>query len=306
MAELTPDTDLTFTHGPYTLTVAPYGASLRGLTHNNDPVITGYHGKDGKVGGQGDVLIPFPGRVSGGRYTFEGQTYQMPINDKETPSAIHGFLRTQMWDVKAQSENAITFQTVLAPDQHAGYPFALAVCITYTLSDDGLSVNFTLENTGTCDAPVAIGQHPYFTVNSPLIDADTLSLPYGSYLEYKDLLPTGNVLPVAGSPFDFRESHAIGDVKFNTCFLNPVRDDDGHTRIHLSFSENKSLTIWLDASFSYVVLYSGDPLPDDHRRKSLAIEPMTCGSDAFNHPAWGLMTLAPAQTLTATWGVTVS
>jgi aldose 1-epimerase len=66
------------------------------------------------------------------------------------------------------------------------------------------------------------------------------------------------------------------------------------------------LTIWLDASFSYVVLYSGDPLPDDHRRKSLAIEPMTCGSDAFNHPAWGLMTLAPAQTLTATWGVTVS
>ena len=65
----------------------------------------------------------------------------------------------------------------------------------------------------------------------------------------------------------------------------------------------KAVTVWMDAAFEYVGLYSGDPLPDDHRRKSLAIEPMTCGADAFNHAEWGLVTLVPGETLAGTWGV---
>ncbi len=305
MPEPTPDTELTLTHGPYSLVVSPYGASLRGLTHQDRPVIAGYHGKAGKVGGQGDVLIPFPGRVTAGRYTFAGRTYQMPINDTEAHSAIHGFLRTQMWDVGTQSEDTVTFHTGLAPNQHPGYPFSLSVAVTYTLADAGLAVGFTLENTGAGAAPVAIGHHPYFTLNSPLIDGDTLHLPYDSMLEYKDLLPTGRVLPLDGTPFDFREAHAIGDVQFNTCYLGPHRDPDGRTHIRLSSPEGAALTVWLDAAFSYVVLYSGDPLPEDHRRRALAIEPMTCGSDAFNHPDWGLVTLPSSQTLAASWGVSV-
>jgi aldose 1-epimerase len=61
--------------------------------------------------------------------------------------------------------------------------------------------------------------------------------------------------------------------------------------------------VWMDEAFEYVVLYSGDPLPESHRRRALAIEPMTCGSDAFNHPSWGLVSLAPGGTLTGAWGV---
>jgi aldose 1-epimerase len=60
----------------------------------------------------------------------------------------------------------------------------------------------------------------------------------------------------------------------------------------------------MDASFGYVVLYSGDPLPETHRRRSLAIEPMTCGTDAFNHPEWGLVTLSPGAIFKGAWGVT--
>ena len=299
----TPDTELTLTHGPYQLTVSPYGASLRGLTHHGRPLITGYHGQAGKVGGQGDVLIPFPGRVAGGRYTFEGQTYQMPLNDKESPSAIHGFLRTQMWDVEAQQSGSVTFRAAITPDQHPGYPFSLSSRVTYTLSQEGLIVTFVIENTGTGDAPVAAGHHPYFTVNSASIDVDTLHLPFASYLEYEDLLPTGRVLPVEGTPHDFRQAHAIGEVQFNTCFLEPQRGEDGRIQIRLSAPPGPALTVWLADAFSYVVLYSGDPLPESHRRRALAIEPMTCGSDAFNHPGWGLAVLAPSQALTGSWGV---
>jgi aldose 1-epimerase len=302
--ENTPDTEITLTRAGWELHVSPYGASLRGLIHDGSPVITAYTGAQNKVGGQGDVLIPFPGRVAGGKYTFAGTSYQMDLNDKETPSAIHGFLRQTLWDVAAQSAGSVAFTTTLAPDAHPGYPFALAVSVTYALSESGLTTSFEIENTGDTPAPVAAGFHPYFTVSSPLINTDTLHVPFASYLEFKDLIPTGNVLPVSGTEFDFRQPHVLGETVLNICYLHPSRDADGLLRIRLSDdAAQTAVTVWMDAAFEYVVLYSGDPLPDDHRRKSLAIEPMTCGADAFNHAQWGLVTLVPGETLTGSWGV---
>lgn len=302
----TTDTEITLTHGDWRLVVAPHGASLRGLSRAGAEVITGYSGAKGKVGGQGDVLIPFPGRVAGGSYTFLGQTYQMDRNDKETPSAIHGFLRSVLWETEQPAPDEVTFTTNLHAGGHPGYPFALGVRVTYHLADAGMACAFVIENTGDTPAPVAAGFHPYFTVGSALIDTATLQVPFGATLEFKDLLPTGTVLPVDGTPLDFRQPRPIGGTVFNTCYLQPVRDPDGHLRIRLSdAATGRSLAVWMDAAFDYVVLYSGDPLPDDHRRRALAIEPMTCGADAFNHPEWGLASLVPGETLSGTWGVMV-
>lgn len=308
--QATPDTELTLTHSDWQLVVSPYGAALRGLSRTGADgaraqVITGYSGAKNKAGGQGDILIPFPGRVAGGRYTFGGQTYQMDINDKETPSAIHGFLRSTLWETEQPAPDEVTFTTNLHADAHPGYPFALGVRITYHLTDAGMACAFVVENTGDAPAPVAAGFHPYFTVGSALIDADTLQVPFGATLEFQNLLPTGNVLPVEGTDLDFRQPRPLGSTVFNTCYLRPRRDPDGHAYIRLSdAATGKSLAVWLDAAFDYVVLYSGDPLPESHRRRALAIEPMTCGADAFNHPEWGLATLNPGETLSGTWGVT--
>ena len=306
--QVTPDTELTLTRGDWRLVVSPSGASLRGLSRRGGggyaAVITGYSGAAGKVGGQGDVLIPFPGRVAGGRYTFGGQTYQMELNDKESPSAIHGFLRQTLWRFDPPAPDAVTFTVDLRPDARPGYPFALRARVTYRLSDEGLGCTFTIENTGDRPAPVAAGFHPYFTAGSALIDADTLQVPFDATLEYKDLLPTGRVLPVEGTPLDFRRPRPVGETEFNTCFLQPRRDPDGRLRVRLSDpARGRALAVWLDEAFNYVVLYSGDPLPESHRRRALAIEPMTCGSDAFNHPEWGLAALAPGESLSGTWGV---
>jgi len=308
--EPTPDTEITLTRGDWRLVVSPYGASLRGLSRAraggaHEEVVAGYSGAQNKVGGQGDVLIPFPGRVAGGKYTFIGQTYQMDLNDKETPSAIHGFLRSVVWETEQPAPDEVTFTTNLHAGDHAGYPFSLGVRVTYHVTDKGMAVAFVIENTGDTPAPVAAGFHPYFTVGAGLIDAATLQVPFGATLEYKDLLPTGNVLPVDGTDLDFRVPHPIGGTVFNTCYLQPARDPDGHVRIRLSdAATGRALAVWLDAACEYVVLYSGDPLPEDHRRRALAIEPMTCGSDAFNHPQWGLASLVPGETLSGSWGVT--
>lgn len=303
------DVEITLAAGDLRLRVSTYGASLRGLwreTPGSAPqeIVTGYTGAHGKVGGQGDVLIPFPGRVREGRYTFAGETYQMERNDKESPGAIHGFLRHVPWEITAQSDHSITFAVTMRPTDYPGYPFALRAIVSYTLSPSGMTCRFTIENTGDKAAPVAAGFHPYFTVGSDLIDADTLHVPMVATLEFIDMLPTGKVLPVDGTPYDFRRPRPIGDMKFNTCYARAMRDPDGLVRLRLSApTGNHAVTVWMDAAFDYVVLYSGDPLPPAHRRCSLAIEPMTCGSDAFNHPQWGLVALEPGQSFAGAWGV---
>ena len=90
----------------------------------------------------------------------------------------------------------------------------------------------------------------------------------------------------------------------DNCFVNPIRDSDGLLRIRLTNNDGVNLTVWADGSLNYIVVFSGETLPDSHRRRSLAIEPMTCGSDAFNHPEWGLLSLAPGESAAGAWGVT--
>ena len=311
-ADTAADSEITLASGDLRLNVSPHGASLRGLwregkSGQREDIVTGYTGAQNKVGGQGDVLIPFPGRVRDGRYDFGGRPHQMVINDKEGPNAIHGFLRSVRWQGQEQSEAAVTFAASLAPNEHPGYPFALNASVAYLLdAAAGMVCRFRVENAGLGPAPVAAGFHPYFTVGSETIDADTLHVPMDSTLEFDPgLLPTGRVLSVDGTPHDFRTPHSVGQTVFNTCYLHPRRDPDGRLRIRLAAPDgDRALTVWMDQAFDYVVLYSGDPLPPPHRRGALAIEPMTCGSDAFNHPEWGLATLAPGETLEGAWGVT--
>lgn len=301
----TPDTEIVLTNDAMRLHVSPYGASLRGLLRGDRSVVTSYTGAAGKMGGQGDVLIPFPGRVREGRYFLGGQTYQMDKNDKEGPSAIHGFLRTVLWDVVRQSEDRITFGTEIAPGTSPGYPFSLHAQVTWQVTAAGLSCAYRITNRGDRPAPVAAGFHPYFTVGTELIDTNMLEVPFASLLEFDpDLLPTGRELPVAGTPYDFRAAHPIGSTVFNTCYLHPQRDTEGKAVIVLRDPGTPhAVSVTLGETINYVVLYSGDPMPESHRRRALAIEPMTCGSDAFNHPEWGLAVLTPGQTLTGDWQV---
>src|SRR5690349_3852177 len=168
-ADTVSDAEITLVHGDLRLKVSPFGASLRGFWREGadgrrEEIVTVYTGAKGKVGGQGDVLIPFPGRVRDGRYTFEGQTYQMVLSDKEGPNAIHGFLRLVAWEVEEQSGSAVTFAASLGADEHPGYPFALHATVAYSLDDSGMTCRFTVRNVGDRAAPLAAGFHPYFMV----------------------------------------------------------------------------------------------------------------------------------------------
>jgi aldose 1-epimerase len=285
-------------HGDQRVTVGARGASLRTYRRGDWSVIWGYEGDQNKKAGQGDVLMPFPSRLKDGRYTFGGQTHQLELNDKEGPNAIHGFLRDVIWTPADVTATAVTFQTHISPTSFRGYPFALDVAVTYELGPRGLRTSFAMTNVGPGPAPAGAGFHPYFTVDDHPIDRAEAAFPAAEYLEFQNLVPTGRVLSVSETPLDYRALKPIGNTRFNFCFCRLERDADGvATAVIRQSSGSRRITLRFDRSFNYLVVYSGEAIPAPDTRRAFAIEPLTCATDAFNHPEWGLSVLAPGEIL---------
>jgi len=189
----------------------------------------------------------------------------------------------------------------------AGYPFTLALEVEYQLSEAGLRVEVSAENVGAYPAPYGAGQHPYVRAQLGAVDGAVLRLPAARFMEM-DMrqIPTGRLLDVAGSPFDFREPRPLGDTRLDTAFAALERDVDGMARMELrARSGERRVTVWLDRGFEYVMAFTGDTLSEPERRRSVALEPMTCAPDAFNNHQ-GLLLLEPGQRTSASWGITVA
>ena len=311
MVSMTADTELTLSFQNQRAVISPWGASLRrylflDTSGQEIDIVWGYSGGSGKRGGQGDVLIPFPGRIGNGRYSFEGQTFQLECNDKEGPNAIHGFVRSMPWDIQDHGSNRVVMSVTLDAETYrpSGYPFSLNIRVTYELNATGLSCTFKVENVGDRTAPVGIGFHPYFTVGTNIIDEAEAQIPGTGFLEFNErLVPTGTIYPVSDTPWDYRRFRPIARQRFNHCYVNLERNTQGIATAALRhIPSNRTITITMDSAFSAVVIYTGDAIADAPRA-ALAIEPMTCASDAFNHPEWGLTRLAPGATFSGCWTV---
>ncbi|MGE0274676.1 MAG: aldose 1-epimerase [Nitrospiraceae bacterium] len=298
---VTPDTEITLTFGNQRAVVSPWGASLRRycFTEGRETdIVWGYSGGAHKKGGQGDVLIPFPGRIADGRYEFDGEIFQLERNDKEGPNAIHGFVRTLPWTVAGSDAHHVRFEISLSAEQYGskGYPFSLAIHVAYVLNEQGLSCSFEIKNVGARTAPVGVGFHPYFTVGSTVIDDDEVKIPGAAYVEFNErLAPTGRIIPVAGTEWDYRAARPIGARRLNHCYVQLEREADGSATASLGHAKSgRKIKVTMDRSFSAIVVYTGDAIAGAARR-AVAIEPMTCATDAFNHPEWGLQRLPPGR-----------
>jgi aldose 1-epimerase len=112
------------------------------------------------------ILFPFPGHMAGGRYTWRGTTYTMPMLNPSAPSFTHGFAHQRPWRVTHQDSTSLTAifdtRTDLDAAQRAGYPFDVTLTVQVSLTVRGLGLALTAENVDTVEAPVGIGLHPYF------------------------------------------------------------------------------------------------------------------------------------------------
>jgi aldose 1-epimerase len=291
-------------HGEQRAVVVEIGAGLRSYRRGMTDIVDGYGRDEECSGSRGQLLIPWPNRISGGRYTFEGRELQLPVNEARTGSAIHGLTQSMSWRAVSVSADTVSLALDLHPE--AGYPFELALEVTYTLAAAGLTVRTSAVNRGDTPCPYGAGSHPYVSPGDGLIDDALLSVPAAVTLRADARgIPTGITDRVDGGAFDFSAPRRVGATVLDTAFTDFRADADGITRISLASADSgREVIVWMDGTHRYAMIYSGDTLADvPRRRHGLAIEPMTCAPDAFNSGA-GLVVLEPGESHSGTWGIT--
>jgi aldose 1-epimerase len=161
----------------------------------------------------GCITGRFANRLAGGRFTLDGRTYHIPLNDG--PNALHGGgigLDKRVWKVEEAGDAAVRLHHT-SPEGDQGFPGTLALTVTYTLDGDGA---LRIDYAATTDAPTVLNltNHSYFNLAGEgsgdvyghlvQVAADNYT-PVGSRL-----VPTGAIEPVAGTPLDFTVATAIG------------------------------------------------------------------------------------------------
>ena len=193
-------------------------------------------------------------------------------------------------------------RVVVGHDLHPqpGYPFALALRIEYALSDDGLRVSTTATNVGVDPCPYGAGAHPYLSPGSPTVDTAILRVPARSVLEVERQVdgPSTGRSSTSGrqDPSARRSSTTASPISSGTTTVSR----GSRSRA----ARQRGLTLWADEAYPYLMLYTGDDRPDV-RRRSLAVEPMTCPPQAFRSGE-AVIVLEPGDSVTATWGLSFS
>ena len=285
--------------GDQVAVVTEVGATLRSYAVGDDEVVDGFGLDEPSSAGRGQVLAPWPNRLDGGRYAFEGREGRAPIDEPERGNAIHGLVRWLPWSVASTAEDAVSLTCVL----HAqpAYPWRLELEIDYRLGAGGLQVGLRATNVSDRPAPFGLGFHPYVTLGVP-VEEIILSMPASRRLVTDERgLPVGEE-DVIGTGFDFRAARTIGAIKLDTCYADLLRDTDGRVRARVE-AEARAVEVWAGEGFDYLQAYTGDTLePTSRRRKAIALEPMTCPPDAFA-TGTDVIAIAPDATWSGAWGI---
>ncbi len=205
------------------LTVLDYGATIQSLTFEDRDVVLGYDTLEGYVnndGYLGAVVGRVANRISGSSFKLNGKKYSLYANDGK--NSLHGGkigFDKVVWAVADIYSNSITFQ-YLSPDKEEGYPGNLLVKVKYYVKENGVGIEYG----ATCDEDTVINlsNHTYFNLyDEGLAEDQFLTLYADKFTPVGNgLIPTGDIVPVRNTPFDFTLIKRIGkDIEENDAQL---------------------------------------------------------------------------------------
>lgn len=182
-------------------------------------VVLGFDSLDAYVANNpffGALVGRYGNRIAKGSFTLDGQTYPLVTNNG--PNHLHGGTKgfdKMLWkaeEVKDGSSVGLAL-TYTSKDMEEGYPGTLDVKVTYTLTDDG---ELKIDYDATTDKPTIVNltNHSYFNLTGLKRDVleHEISIDSDSLVEVDGtLIPTGKLIPVEGTPFDFRTARPIGE-----------------------------------------------------------------------------------------------
>jgi aldose 1-epimerase len=170
-------------------------------------------------------------RITGGRFTFDGREYRVPVNNG--PNSLHGGIEgfdKVNWEVLATDKASVTLGHVSA-DGEQGYPGTLTVTATYALGEDN---SLTIEYRAATDRPtlVNLSNHAYWNLAGEGAAGGAmdhlLTIAADHYLPTDAAaLPTGEVRPVEGGAFDFRTATPVG-ARVRDAFEEQIRFGRGY------------------------------------------------------------------------------
>ncbi len=163
----------------------------------------------------GALVGRYGNRIGNAQFKLDGQTYKLAANNGK--NSLHGGLKgfdKVVWDATPSTDAATLSLSYMSKDGEEGFPGNLKVNVKYTLTDDNeLEIDYTAETDKA--TPVNLTNHSYFNLtgdpsntildHTVWIDADRFT-PVDA-----TLIPTGELAPVKGTPFDFTEPHKIGE-----------------------------------------------------------------------------------------------
>jgi aldose 1-epimerase len=187
----------------------------------------------------GATIGRYGNRIANGKFTLNGSTYKLPVNND--PNTLHGgpdAFNTRVWDATSEEgQGSVALKLAYTePDGYNGFPGTVETEVTYTLTRAN---ELQIDYRATTDEPTVINltNHTYFNLageGSGDVYGQLLQINADAYTPtHETLIPTGEISPVEGTPFDFRASKPIG---------RDIREDDEQLVLAHGYDHNWVLT----------------------------------------------------------------
>ncbi len=294
----------TISCGMLSADITNYGATLVSLRVKGLDVVLGcdeVSGYEGQGGYLGSVVGRNANRIGGARFLLNGTEVRLNANEGE--NCLHSgpdCYAFRLWDVVSQGENSLTL-ALHSPHGDQGFPGNADITVTYSIEQDGLTIRY--EAVSDRDTVFNLTNHAYFNLfghHQPHRAMEqVLTIPGGFFCpDDAANIPTGELRPVAGTPFDFRSPKPIGrDIGAD---YEPLHLQGGYDHNFVNRGpvcavlENpeSGLVMTVTTDCPGVQFYSGNFLDNTGKggvrygfRSGVALETQFY-PDAVNHPQW--------------------
>lgn len=262
----------------------------------------------------GSTVGRFCNRIAKGKFSLDGKTYSLAINNG--PNHLHGGevgFDKKMWSVKElKTDKSVGLQfTLVSPDGDEGYPGTLTTHATYEWDNENC-ITLTLEATTDKATVLNLTNHAYFNLGGPgsgTVHNHELTLAADQYLPVdENMIPTGAMANVAGTPLDFVAPHKIGEriaeLKatngYDHCYV--VRGNAGELRSAAKVTDPVSgRTLVILTTQPGIQLYTGNFLAGNAGNANYKVHEAFCLEtqhypDSPNQPAFPTTVLKPGET----------
>jgi galactose mutarotase-like enzyme len=260
--------DITITNGHLSAIITPKGAELISLKNSSNTEYI-WEGDAKYWGKHSPVLFPIVGTLKNNSYLYEGQVYALNR---------HGFARDNVFNVKEQTENSVTFSLTSNDDTRRVYPFNFELELIYTLKNNELQLDYVVTNKGDKPLPFSLGAHPAFALPS---NFESYSLqfdidePLESIQLKDDLLsdqaeviqPQNGVLPLSYKLF---ENDALIFTSLKSRAVTIMQGKDKLLKV--SYSQFPHLGIWTKVNAPFICIEPWQGYSDTPNTKGNLVE----------------------------------